>query len=191
MCVFTCWLITSSLCSLRCVRSHSVAWDDGSIRKGQATLWATSNDKIVRFSVSWFRIILFWDKVKSSATEAKELLSFCALCVVQSCLTAVMLIDQCLSYARQRNEVPHLPFILCSSISCSLAQGFSVSDLFICVFHTSFITLRTDTSNPGAFLVSFVFACVMYHLSIRPKKSHSDTCVIMCSCFWLLHKHYL
>lgn len=44
--VFTCWLITSSLCSLRCVRSHSVARDDGSIRNGQATLWEKTVRKL-------------------------------------------------------------------------------------------------------------------------------------------------
>ena len=45
VCVFTCWLITSSLFSLRCVRSHSVARDDGSIRNGQATLLSTERQQ--------------------------------------------------------------------------------------------------------------------------------------------------
>lgn len=39
LCIFTCWLITSTLCCWRCVHNHSVAWDDGSIRNGQPGLW--------------------------------------------------------------------------------------------------------------------------------------------------------
>lgn len=52
LCIFTCWLITSTLCCWRCVHNHSVAWDDGSIRNGQPALWVKNKDNGLKFGVS-------------------------------------------------------------------------------------------------------------------------------------------
>lgn len=95
-CVITCWLITSSLCSLRCVRNHSVARDDGSIKKGQATLWVENKDQAQRFRFCCFVVVLL--------------------------RKPHMLIDHHHFYLRHWNEVPvhfsHL-ILFCFMASCS------------------------------------------------------------------------
>lgn len=96
-------------------------------------------------------LVLIWLLRKRLSYWGKEV----CVHVVQACLTAVMFIDQRHSYARQRNEVHHPPFILCSSISWSLTQGFSFSNLLICLFipPSLFLLCKLTEVSPVSFFL--------------------------------------
>ena len=118
----TCWLITSSLCSLRCVLNHSVALDDGSIKNGRATLWEENNE-----------VLLFW----GSSTKKATLLVQACMYVVRSCYSVAMLNGHHHSYLS--------PLLFCHSMlfyfmaSCSLSKR-------PCTFIWTLIFLYSDFS---------------------------------------------
>lgn len=97
LCVVTCWLITSNLCCLRCVHSHSVARDDGSIRNGHATLWVRNEEKAGHFSWRCFRIVLL---IKHTTHLENDVHCMC-VCIWFSPVTVLSYLPP--SYIRHRS----------------------------------------------------------------------------------------